>query len=203
MQKNALRTVLARSHRIELRVFGAADAGTVRQLMNEPGWLRFIGDRQIRTKSDALRYLSTAGALEVTDIGPGFLGLVAVWERDANELVGLLSLLQRDYLDSPDLGFAFFAAHSGRGLAQEASALLIETLEGRSSLSKLHAITVPENTRSVALLERLGFQFRELVEAPAGNGAERLRRYERALIAGQGDRAGRRDAAQLRCAHQR
>lgn len=178
MTDAAQTTPLARSARIDLCAFRTTDTNAVMRLMNEPGWLRFIGDRQIRNESDALRYLNSAGALEVVSIDPGFLGLVAVWERDRVALVGLLSLLQRDYLDSPDLGFAFFEACSGRGLAQEASQLFIDTLIDRDALPKLHAITVPENRRSIVLLERLGFQFAEMVKATTAADSESLCRYE-------------------------
>ena len=44
--------------RLVLREMNADDAAFILQLLTEPGWLRFIGDRGIRTPEAARDYIS-------------------------------------------------------------------------------------------------------------------------------------------------
>ena len=43
--------------RLAIRLFTDDDAAFVVELLNDPDWLRFIGDRQVRTLDDARAYL--------------------------------------------------------------------------------------------------------------------------------------------------
>jgi len=45
-----------RTPRLVLRLLRETDAEFILQLLNEPGWLRYIGDRNIRSPADARRY---------------------------------------------------------------------------------------------------------------------------------------------------
>lgn len=57
------------------------------------------------------------------------------------------------------LGYAIDAAHEGRGLMREALAAAIdEVFSPRVNLHRVQANVRPENLRSLALLERLGFE---------------------------------------------
>jgi ribosomal-protein-alanine N-acetyltransferase len=55
------------------------------------------------------------------------------------------------------LGYAIDAAHEGRGLMREALQATIEYVFDVLRLHRIQANYVPENRRSGALLERLGF----------------------------------------------
>ena len=57
------------------------------------------------------------------------------------------------------LGYAIDAAHEGRGLMREAlQATLADVFSARVGLHRVQANVRPENTRSLALLDRLGFE---------------------------------------------
>ena len=57
------------------------------------------------------------------------------------------------------LGYAIDAAHEGRGLMREAlQAALADAFGSRVQLHRVQANVRPENTRSLALLARLGFE---------------------------------------------
>ena len=83
-------------------------------LLNDPGWLEFIGDRKVRTLDDARAYI-VEGPCALYD--ERSFGLLLVEERASATSVGICGLLTRDGLDAPDLGFAFLHAHCGKGLS--------------------------------------------------------------------------------------
>lgn len=142
--------------RLTLRPLAADDAAFVLELLNTPGWLRFIGDRKLRTEADARRYvIEGPWTLRAAE---GF-GMWRVGLRKGDVPVGLCGLLKRDSLPQPDLGFALLPAHFGNGYAEEASRALMGHGRDALGISRLLAITSPDNESSSRLLERLGFQF--------------------------------------------
>ncbi|HEX3915759.1 MAG TPA: GNAT family N-acetyltransferase, partial [Caulobacteraceae bacterium] len=91
------------------------DAAFVLELLNDPGWLANIGDRGVRTLEDARAY--------IVERFEKSLWLVV---RDAaGEPVGMCGLVERDGLDSPDIGYAYLARHSGKGYATEAARVVL------------------------------------------------------------------------------
>ncbi|MEM1232301.1 MAG: GNAT family N-acetyltransferase [Pseudomonadota bacterium] len=152
-----------RSERLLIDRFTAADAPAVLALVNDPGWLTYIGDRDIHSVVAAEAYLEDSAAS-----APPGMGLFAI--RRGKEVLGMCSLLQREYLEDPDLGFALLADHVGQGYAAEASRLVIDYAFDTLGVASLSAITLPENRSSIALLERLGFHSEGLVD----NGTESL-----------------------------
>ncbi len=155
------------SDRVQLDRLRRDDAPALVQLLNEPGWLHYIGDRGVRTVEDAIAYLETARQNSAAG-----MGLFAVRRNDDDQLLGMCTLIQRPYLSQPDLGFALFEMQAGQGYAQEASARLMRYVFEALTLPALSAITVPENARSIALLERLGFSQAETLQIPAEDGSE-------------------------------
>lgn len=138
-----------RTARLILTPVVEADAAFVLELLNDPGWLRNIGDRGVRTLDDARAY--------IRDRFGRSLWLVA---RDAaGEPLGMCGLVERPVLDSPDLGYAFLARHSGKGYATEAASAVLAHVREVMGLPKLAAITQPSNQASQRVLEKLGFRY--------------------------------------------
>lgn len=81
---------------------------------------------------------------------------------DAHELlIGSIGLSQisRGPFQNAMLGYAIDAAREGRGLMREAlQAVLAHAFSPSFNLHRIQANVRPENSRSVALLERLGFE---------------------------------------------
>jgi len=155
---------IAETERLRLRPFHESDAPMVLELLNDPAWLRFIGDRKVRSLDDARDYVrKLSGGYERN----GF-GLYLVERKDDREPLGMCGLVKRDTLRDPDLGFAFLARHRGAGYAEEAARATLAHAKSDLGLPRLAAIATPDNERSARLLERLGFA-RERASAWNGN----------------------------------
>ena len=152
--------IVLRTPRPVLRHVDDADAAFLLELMNEPGWLQFIGDRGVRTLDDARAYLRRAIVEPRERLG---FGLHAVVPLSGGEPMGLCGLVKRDALPHPDLGFAFLERWSGRGFARDAAQAVMDDALARLRLPRVLAVTVPENARSLRLLEAIGFQREGLV----------------------------------------
>ncbi|OJW84644.1 MAG: hypothetical protein BGO69_07950 [Bacteroidetes bacterium 46-16] len=142
--------------RLVLRQLTLADAIFIRELVNTPAWLRFIGNRNVNNTEDALSYTS-----KILDTPRASYWVVQL--KESNSPIGVITLIQRDYLDHPDIGFAFLPAYAGQGYAKEAAGLVLN--DAIKEQPKVLAITVKENAPSIKLLEKLGLVFdKELLQ---------------------------------------
>ena len=144
------------TERLALRELAESDDAFVLELVNEPDWIRFIGDKKVRTLEDARRYLREGPIASYRKNG---FGLWAVETKSSRETTGVCGLIRRPELEDVDLGFAFLARFRGKGYAREAAAACVQVARERFGLVRLVAITDPENQRSMRVLERIGFAF--------------------------------------------
>jgi RimJ/RimL family protein N-acetyltransferase len=156
--------VVLTAGRVRVRPLAPADAPFIVDLLNDPAFIRNIGDRGVRTDEDARGYLS-AGPLASYE-RHGF-GLSAVELTGGGAPIGICGLLHRDELPAPDLGFAFLPAFRSRGLAYEAAAAVKADAHARLGFATLFAIVNPDNAPSIRLLERLGFTFERMFRLAA------------------------------------
>jgi RimJ/RimL family protein N-acetyltransferase len=159
--------------RLQLRPLADEDALFIVELLNEPAFIRNIGDRQVRTIDDALHYI---------DIGPrasllkhGY-GLLRVALREGDVPIGICGLINRDTLPAVDLGFAFLAAHHGKGYAVEAARAVMEHARAALGIDRVLAITLPSNAGSIRVLDTIGF--RDVGTVQLGSNPEVLRLFE-------------------------
>jgi RimJ/RimL family protein N-acetyltransferase len=164
------------TERLVLRWLAAEDADFILELMNDPDWLRFIGDRGIRTADDARGYIAAGPASMYARLG---FGLYAVELREGGTPIGICGLVERDWLEAVDLGFAFLPRFRGVGYAREAAAATLDYARTTLGLDRVLAIVSPENEDSVRLLEKLGFTFQRMARPPAA--ADEVCIYERAF----------------------
>ncbi|MCV2419625.1 GNAT family N-acetyltransferase [Paucibacter sp. DJ2R-2] len=154
------------TERLNIRPLRLADAGFMLRLLNEPSWLRFIGDRGVHTLEDAERYLQQGALENYARLGFGFCALDL---RSSGVTVGMCGLTQRDYLDSPDIGFAFLPEHAGQGLAFEAASAVMQDAREALGLRRILATTRLDNQASQKLLLKLGLQFERIIRSPDGS----------------------------------
>ncbi|WP_162852742.1 GNAT family N-acetyltransferase [Dinghuibacter silviterrae] len=147
--------------RLRVRMMTPEDAPFVLQLFNAPNWLQFLPDRHVRTVEAARDYITDVYLKSYRDNG---FGAAVVTLKESGEPIGICGLFQRTYLPVPDLGYAFLPAHEGKGYAAEAAGGMLDYL--RPAQPDLRAVVSSENTRSVHLLEKLGFQYMEKVRPP-------------------------------------
>ena len=152
--------------RLIVRRMSIADAGFILTLLNEPSWLRFIGDRGVRTIDDAKNYIIQGPLAMYASLG---FGLCTVELKDSVCPVGICGLIKRDYLDAADIGFAFLPAYWGNGYAYEAATAILNFAKADLGLKRILATTRPENIASQKLLEKLGLRFERLMRHPDGD----------------------------------
>lgn len=156
--------------RLRLRQFELGDAAFVLELLNEPSWLRFIGDRGVRTLDDARAYIENGPRAMFARHG---FSLLVVERKDDGAALGMCGLIQRASLDAPDIGYAFLPRAWGHGYAREAAAAVLAYGRATLGLSRILAITDPDNLASIKLLEQIGMRFVEVIPYEDG-GVSRL-----------------------------
>ncbi len=160
--------IVLETERMQLRWLSIDDAPFILELVNEPTWLQFIGDRGVRTLDDARNYI-VKGPIEM--YGRLGYGLYLVQRKDDLVPMGMCGLLKRSYLEDADIGFAFLPQHVGKGYAYEAAVAVMGYGRCVLGMKRILAITNPENAPSVKLLGKLGLRFERMV-TPAGENRE-------------------------------
>jgi RimJ/RimL family protein N-acetyltransferase len=148
------------TERLELREFTAHDAGFVLRLVNEPAFLRYIGDRGVRTIDDARRYIEDGPVAGYARDGHGLMRVVR--KADGAGL-GMCGVLKRETLPEPDIGFSFFPEYWSQGYALESARAVMRHARGTLRLGRILAITTKDNEPSMRLLGRLGFRFERMI----------------------------------------
>jgi RimJ/RimL family protein N-acetyltransferase len=139
----------------------AGDSAFIHELVNEPSWIRFIGDKGVKTEQDALRYIENGPMAMYKRRG---FGLYIVELKDGREPVGICGLIKREGLDDVDLGFAFLPRFWRNGYAFESAAAVMAYGRTALGLRRIVAILSRDNHRSRKLLQRLGFSFERTVK---------------------------------------
>lgn len=136
--------------RLFLRELNADDNAFIFELVNTAGWIKFIGDRNIKTSEDADNYIQKI-------IGNPAISYRVVVLQDNQAPIGLVTFIKRDYLNHPDIGFAFLPVYNKQGYAFEASNEVLHDLLNTGEHATILATTVPANSSSIQLLKKLGF----------------------------------------------
>ncbi len=160
------------TERLILRQFTTDDSKFIVQLLNSPGWIEFIGDRNIKTEEQAKEYLQK-GPLKSYEVNRFGLSLVEM--KNDRTPIGMCGILKRDNLENPDIGFAFLPEFTGKGFAFEIANATMVYAKDKLKLPVIFAITVSNNKTSIKLLEKIGMKFIKLFCLP--NDHEELMLY--------------------------
>lgn len=145
------------TQRLSIDLITETDHAFTLSLVNSRGWLKFIGDRQVHSEEESVLYIKKI--LATPDLNYWVVRLAA----DGTP-VGILSFMKRSYLEHYDIGFAFLPQYHGRGYAFEAAKAVLSYAEGKSQYQPILATTLPDNARSIRLLNKLGFHFEREIE---------------------------------------
>lgn len=148
------------SERLYIQQLSFVDAPFILELLNTEGWLKHIGDRGVKTVKDAEGYISSGPQEGYKKMGHG---LMLLREKYSNQSVGICGLLQRDYLDHPDIGYALLPAFEKKGFVSEACRSIIDWHKEHSGIRSVCAIVNQDNERSIKLLINLDFVFTEVI----------------------------------------
>jgi RimJ/RimL family protein N-acetyltransferase len=158
------------TERLALNEFTADDAAFVLRLVNEPAFLRYIGDRGVRNLDDARKYIADGPVAGFARHGHG---LMRVDRKSDGTSVGMCGVLKRDALPDPDIGFSFLPDYWSQGYALESARAVMHHARTALGLRRIVAITTRDNVPSMRLLDRLGFRFERMIEF----GPEELRLF--------------------------
>lgn len=159
------------TERLTLRRLSTEDADFILSLLNDPAFLRFIGDKGVRTLEEARKYIANGPVEMYARLG---FGLYLVELKDDGTPIGLCGLIKRDGLDDVDIGFAFLPEFRAKGYAYEAAAATMDYGKDVLGLARIVAITSPDNAASGRLLEKLGLRFERMIRLREGDGELRL-----------------------------
>jgi RimJ/RimL family protein N-acetyltransferase len=151
------------TERLLLRKLTRDDAEFILDLLNQPSFLRYIGDKGVRNIEDAVRYLETGPLASYERVG---FGLYLVELKKTGAPIGLCGLLKRDTLPDADVGFALLPDYRSQGYAFEAASAVMTYGREVLGLRRILAITSPDNHDSIRLLEKIGLRFEGLVTLP-------------------------------------
>jgi RimJ/RimL family protein N-acetyltransferase len=154
---------LLETARLQLRELTPEDAPFIVKLVNTPGWLKYIGDRNIKTREQAINYLEQGPIKSYRENG---FGLWLVEWKENKKPIGMCGFLKRDYLDHPDIGFAFLPEYHGKGFAHESAQECLSYAKNQLKLNIICAITLPSNGNSIKLLEKIGLKYVQPFQMP-------------------------------------
>lgn len=151
------------TERLTIRAISSEDAEFILELYNSPKFIEFIGDRKIRTREDAEKYITEKFLPQYDRLG---FGNYLIIRKSDGHKVGSVGIFEREGLDVHDIGFSSLPEFEGNGYGFESASKLLETVAREFSLKKVSAITTKTNFSSQKLIEKLGLKFRKLVTLP-------------------------------------
>lgn len=164
------------TERLLLKPTDLEDIDLIFELMNSEKWLKYIGDRNIKTKEDAKQYIIDRHLPNFENYGYGSYTVVV---KDSGEKIGSTGLFKREGLEVVDIGFAFLDSSIGKGYGYESSKEILDAGKKIFGLEKVSAITLPTNIASQKLIEKLGLTYQKMIQIP--NDTDELMYYEMTL----------------------
>lgn len=161
------------TERLILRPMSLDDREFIFELYNRPKFIKYIGDRHIKTVEDAENYIKNRFLPQFEKLG---FGNYLVVTKDKNEKIGGVGIFEREGLDIVDIGFSVLEKFEGKGYMFEAAQKVKWIGTNDFGLKKVSAITTKDNISSQKLIERLGLTFQKYVTLP--NEVEELMYYE-------------------------
>jgi [ribosomal protein S5]-alanine N-acetyltransferase len=148
------------TERLTLRPMTEKDADFILELLNDPAFIRYIGDRKVRTREAAKAYITNGPVASYANNG---FGLYLVELKESGESMGMCGLIRRNTLKDVDIGYAFLPKFWSKGYAFEAAQEMKRYAQEELTLKRLVAVVDPENPPSIHLLEKLGMKFEKMV----------------------------------------
>lgn len=146
---------LLETKRLELHKITVDDAPFYLKLFNSESWLQFIGDRKVRSISDAKVYIKKNYLPSYETHG---YGSYTVRLKKNGDTIGACGLYKREGLEHPDIGFAFLHEYTGKGYGYESAKAVLDYARDTLKIETILGFTVHYNTASIKLLEKLGLQ---------------------------------------------
>ena len=148
------------TERLILRQLTTDDAEFILELLNDPSFIRNIGDRNVRTSEDACSYILNGPVASYAKNG---FGLYLVLLKETQEPIGMCGLIKREGLEDVDIGYALLPRYWSKGYAVEAARATKEYGKDVIGLKRIVAIVDPVNEDSIRVLEKIGLHYETIV----------------------------------------
>ncbi|MES5845682.1 MULTISPECIES: GNAT family N-acetyltransferase [unclassified Bacillus cereus group] len=152
--------IVLETERLILRWLDIKDAPFILELVNDPAWIQFIGNKGVRTLEDATNYIVNGPIDMYNKLG---FGLYLVERKEDLTPLGMCGLIKRDSLEDVDIGFAFLEEFRSNGYGYESASAVIDYGVQNLGLKRIVAITTIDNIHSGKLLEKVGLQFEKII----------------------------------------
>lgn len=136
------------------------DAPFMYELLNSRGWIKYIGDKRIKSIKRAANHIQKN---YVKDYPKG-IGLFCMRLKRSGIPIGNCGLIDRETLPYPDIGFALLDGYAGKGYVLEAGKHIIKKSRELLLVDKICGITVEYNHRSINTLKRLGLKQKKKIK---------------------------------------
>ena len=151
------------TERTILREIVEADVKFILDLLNQPSFIKYIGDRNVRTIDEAKEFIENRYRQSYREHG---FGLYAVELKENQTPIGICGFVKRVGLPDADIGFALLPQFERKGYAFESAAAVMRYGRDVLGLKRVLAITTQNNESSGRLLEKIGFKFEGLIKLP-------------------------------------
>ena len=155
--------IILKTPRLLISALSLEHAPFILELLNEPAFIQFIGDRGVRSLEDARNYLLNG---PLTSYKVNGFGLWLVQLAVTGESIGMCGLIRRESLPEVDLGYAYLSRFWSHGYASEAALAVRDCARERLGLRRLLGITDQENRASIRVLEKIGMRLEGRVTLP-------------------------------------
>jgi RimJ/RimL family protein N-acetyltransferase len=153
--------MILETDRLLLRRLSVEDAEFILELLNESSFLRYIGDKGVRTIDDARKYILNGPVDSYERFGFGLY----LTELKGNGIpIGICGLLKREILEDVEIGFAFLPKFWANGYACESAAAVMTYGKSALGLQRIVAVVSPDNYGSFKLLEKIGLSFERMIK---------------------------------------
>ena len=144
-----------RTQRLRLRPITASDRCALHALWTEPEVRRFLWDDRV------IDLATVDGLIErsATSFVAAGYGHFALREGEGTALIGTCGLHRTAPSTEPELLYSLTLGCWGRGLASEAARAVVKDAFGRLGLSRVLARADVPNRASIAVMQRLGFEY--------------------------------------------
>ncbi len=144
-----------KTERLILKPTDEEDASFILELLNTPKWLKYIGDRNVKTLESAKAYITNKMLPQLKKLG--YSNYTVIRKSDKTKM-GTCGLYDREGLDGIDIGFAFLPKYENKGYAFESANKLKNVAFNEFGIKEINAITTKNNVSSQKLLEKLGMR---------------------------------------------
>jgi len=162
------------TERLFIRPTSENDSEFIFKLLNTPKWLKYIGDRNVKTIENAKQYIKEKMTPQLERLG--YSNYTLTTKRDKQK-IGTCGLYDREGLKGIDIGFAFLPEFERKGFAYESSNKLKEVAFSEFGIKTISAITAKNNISSQKLIEKLGLKLIGTTKIPNDDSEEELLLY--------------------------